>query len=109
MDDVGVVEAADHVNDGVGGPDIGQELVAQPLALGGALHQTGDVHKLHHGGGGLFGLVEVGKPVQAAVGDGHHAHIGVDGAEGVVGGLGARVGDGVEQGRFAHVGQTHNT
>ena len=23
MDDVGVVEAADHVNDGVGGPDVG--------------------------------------------------------------------------------------
>ena len=106
--DVLVVEAADHMDDGVTFPDVGQKLIAQALALAGALDQTGDVHEFHHGGGGLLGLVEVGQPVQTAVGHGHHAHVGVNGAEGVVGALGAGVGDGVEQGALAHVGQAHN-
>ena len=38
-----------------------------------------------------------------------HAHVGVDGAEGIVGGLRAGVGDGVEQGRFAHIGQPYDS
>ena len=109
MDDVGVVKAADHMDDGIGGPDVGKELVAQALPLGGPLHQPGDVHKLDDGGGGLFGVVELREPVQAAVGDGHHAHVGVNGAEGVVGALGAGVGDGVEQGGLSHIGKPHNS
>ena len=109
VDDVLVVEAADHMDDGIGHTDVGQEFVAQSLALGGALYQTGDVHKLNDCGGGLFGVVHLGKLVQPVVRDSHHAHIGVDGAEGVIGTLGAGVGDRVEQGALAHVGQTHDT
>ena len=41
--------------------------------------------------------------------NGHHAHIGLDGAEGIVGGLGARVGNGVKKCAFAHVGQTDDS
>ena len=59
MDDVLVVKTAHHMDDGVGLPDVGQELVAQALAPGGALHEAGDVHKLNDGRGGLLGLVEV--------------------------------------------------
>ena len=54
-------------------------------------------------------MVHLGKLVQPVVRDSHHAHIGVDGAEGVIGTLGAGVGDRVEQGALAHVGQTHDT
>ena len=54
MDDVLVLEAAHHVGDGIGLTDIGQELVAQPFALGGAGDQSGDIDKLH--GGGDFAL-----------------------------------------------------
>ena len=43
MRDVGVLEAAHHVGDGVDLADIGEELVAEPLALRGAAHQAGDV------------------------------------------------------------------
>ena len=105
---VSIVKAADHVDDGVGLPDVGQELVAQARPLAGALHQAGDVHELDDRRGLLVRLVHLRQVVQPLVRHGHHAHVGVDGAEGVVGALGAGVGDGVEQGRFAHVGQTHD-
>ena len=109
VDDVLVVKAAHHMDDGVGHADVGQEFVAQALAPAGALDQTGDVHELNDSRGGLFGVVHLAQLVQTVVGHSHHAHVGVDGAEGVVGALGAGVGDGVEQGALAHVGQTHNT
>ena len=108
VDDVLVVEAAHHMDDGVGLPDVGEELVAQALAPGGPLHQARDVHELDDGGGGLLGIVHLAEPGQPGVGDRHHAHVGVDSAEGVVGALRAGVGDGVKEGRFAHVGQTHD-
>ena len=41
--DVALLEAAEHVHDRVDLADIGEELVAQPLALRGAAHQPGDV------------------------------------------------------------------
>ena len=46
MDDVFVLKAAHHVDDGVHLADVGEELVAQTLAVAGALDQTGDVDKL---------------------------------------------------------------
>ena len=41
--DVVVLEAAHHMRDGVDLADVGEELVAEALALGGAAHQPGDV------------------------------------------------------------------
>ena len=96
--DVLVVKAADHVDDGVRLADVGQELVAQALALAGALDKAGDVHELDDRRGLLLGLIHLRQLVQPLVRHGHHAHVGVDGAEGVVGALGPGVGDGVEQG-----------
>ena len=109
MGDVAVLKAPHHMDDGVGGADVAQELVAQTLALGGALHQTGDVHEFDDGGGKLLGIVHIPEPLQPLVGNGHHAHVGVYGAEGIVGGFGTGVGDCVEQGALAHVGQTHDS
>ncbi|MPN10094.1 hypothetical protein SDC9_157387 [bioreactor metagenome] len=109
MDDVIVVKAAHHMHDGGCLADVGQKFIAQPLPLGGALHQPRDVHKLHHGGGGLLGGVHPGQLVQPVIGHGHHAHIGLNGAEGVVGALRAGVGYSVEQGALAHVGQPHDS
>ena len=44
-----VLEAANHVYDGVHLADVAQELVAQPLAGGGTLHQPCDVNELDGG------------------------------------------------------------
>ena len=110
MDDVVVVKAADHMDDGVALPDVAQELVAQACALAGTFHQTGNVHEFHHGGGLLGGLPQLGQLVQPGVRHGHDARVGVDGAEGVVGRLCvAGAGNGVEQSGLAHIGQSHDT
>ena len=109
VDDVLVVKAADHVDHRVGLPDVGQELVAQPLAPAGPLHQARDVHELDHRRGLLVRLVHLRQPVQPPVGHRHHAHVGVYGAEGVVGALRPGAGNGVEQGGLAHVGQPYDS
>ncbi len=108
MDDVFVVKAADYVDNGVGFPDIGQEFVTQSLAPAGTLDETSDVHEFHHSRGLFVGFVQFRQLVQPLVRYGYHAHIGVDGTEGVVGAFCAGVGNGVEEGGFAHVGQADN-
>ena len=88
VDDVAVVKAAQHVQDGVGLADVREELVSQALSLGGTFHQAGDVHDLHGGGDGALGLADFGKHFEALVGHVGGADVRVDGAEGEVGALG---------------------
>ena len=109
VDDILVVKAAHHVDDGVRAAYVLQEFVAQALAVAGALDKPGYVHELYDGRGVLLGAVQVAQEVQPLIGHSHHADVGLDGAERVVGALRARVGDGVEQGALAHVGQAHNS
>jgi hypothetical protein len=101
-----VHEAAGHEGHRVGVADIGQELVAQPLALGGAAHQARHIHEIDARGNDLLGAGDLGQRLQARLGHGHVAHIGLDGAERIIGRLGLRrLGQGVEQGGLAHIGQ----
>ena len=110
MDHIVVVEAAHHVHDRVDFADVGQKLVAQALALAGPLHEAGDVHELHTGGDDLARTAQAGELIEPRIGHGHHPCVGLDRAEGEVGGLGLGVGhQGVEQGGFAHVGQPHDS
>ena len=107
--DVFIVEAAYNVHDGVGAADILKKLVAETRALARALDKTCDVNKFDNGGGLLLGVVHLGELVEALVGDGHHADVRLDGAEGVVGALRARVGDRVEESGLADVGKSDDT
>ena len=109
MNDVVVDEAAHHVDDSVHLADVGKKFVSKTFAFGSALHQTGDIYKFNGGGGEFLRFIHLSELVQAFVRNGHHAHIGLDGAEGIVGGLGARVGNGVKKCAFAHVGQTDDS
>jgi hypothetical protein len=43
MGDVGILETAHHMGDGVDLADVGEELIAEAFALGGAANQAGDV------------------------------------------------------------------
>ncbi len=80
-------EAVEQVNHHAGALDVAQELVAQPAARVRALDQAGDV-----------GQHEI------AVIDHHHAQVGTQGGEGIVGDLGLGAADHRQQGGFAGVG-----
>ena len=87
MNDIGVIEAADDMNNGIHLTDVGKELVSQTFSLGSAFDQAGNVHKFDDGRSGFFGMIEVRQKLQTGVGNGHDSHIGVDGAERIVGGF----------------------
>ena len=109
MHHVGVTEETHDFADGVRLADVREELVAQALALAGAGHETRDVHELDGGGHDARGMVDVRQRVQARVGHGHHAHVGLDGGERVVGREAALVREGREQRGLADVRQTDDT
>ena len=106
MGDVAVLEAAHHMGDGVDLADVGEELVAEPLALRGAAHEAGDVDEGEPGRHDLHGLGELRQRVEARIGHRDLADIGLDGAEGIIGRLRRRRrGQRIEQRRFADVRQ----
>ncbi len=70
---VGIVEGPQDVDDGVDLTDPGEELVAQALALAGALDQAPDVDELHGGGDHVLGGAHLGQGVETVVGDLGHA------------------------------------
>ena len=84
VSDVAILEAAQHVNDGVGFADIGQELVAQSLAAAGATHQAGDVYEFQAGGDGFLRLADRGQDAQPWIGHTYAAYIRLDRAEWVI-------------------------
>ena len=106
MGDVVILETAQHMRHRVHFADIGQELVAQPFALGRAAHQPGNVDEGDAGGNDLGRTGDLGQRVQPRIGHRHIADIGLDGAEGIIGRLRRRrLGEGVEQGGLADIGQ----
>ncbi|MPM52473.1 hypothetical protein SDC9_99232 [bioreactor metagenome] len=109
MHDVFVVEAADHVDNGVRLPDVGQELVAKACPLARALDQPRNIHEFDDCRGLLIRLIHLRESVQPLIRHGHHSHIGIDGAEGVIGALRTGIGNCVEQSALAHIGQAHDS
>ena len=106
MGDVAVLEAAHHVHDGVDLADGGEELVAEPLALGGAAHQAGDIDEDDARRNDLGRLAERRQPVQPRIRHRDLADIGLDGAERIIGGLRRRrLGQRVEERRLADIRQ----
>ena len=109
VDHIRVLETSDHLDDGIALPDVGQELVSEPLSLGSALHKAGNVIKLHRRRHGLERFRHLNKLVQPRVRHGDHADVGLDRAKRKVGCLRLSVlADGVEHGRLADVGQAHD-
>ena len=106
MDHVVVLEAAQHIGDGVDLADIGEELIAEPFALRGAAHQPGNIDEGEPRGDHLRGLGDGREPVEPRIGHRHVADIGLDGAERIIGGLGrGALRQRVEQGGLADIGQ----
>src|SRR5258707_7383395 len=96
MGDVAVLEAAQYMRDGVDLADMGEELVAEALALGGAADEAGDVDEGKPRRNDRLGMRDFRERLQAQIGHRHLAEIGLDGAERIVrrlrgGGLRQRV------------------
>ena len=109
MHDVRIVEAAQHMDDGVALADVTQELVAQTLTLRGPFHETRDIHDLTRRRHDAPRVYEFRQLIQSLIRDRDLSHLCVDGAKREVGCLRLGAGQTVEQCRFAHVGQAHNT
>ena len=84
MGNVVVLETAHHMHDGVHLADGGEELVAEPLAFGGAAHQAGDVHEGDAGRDDLFRLRQRAELFQARIRHRDLADIRLDGAERII-------------------------
>mgnify|MGYP001377253430 CR=1 FL=1 len=110
VDDVlaagGFGEAADDLQNGVHLADVGEELVAQPLALAGPLDDARDVHEPERRGNDLLRRDVLRDDVHPLVGDGHDPDVGLDGGEGIVRGERAGLRERVEEGALADVGET---
>ena len=109
MSDVLVVEATQNVDNRVGIANVGEELVTQTFALRCTLNQTCDIDNLDRGGDHALRVIDLGEFDQSLIGYGDHAHVGFDRTEREVCCLRLSVREAVEQGRFADIGQTHDS
>ena len=108
MSDIIIVEATKNVDNGICFADVGQELVAQPFALGSALDESGDVHDFHRRRDDALRVNQFREPVEPFVGYGDNAHVRFDGAEREVGRLSLSVRKAVEKSGFSHVGKAYD-
>ncbi len=108
--DVRVFKAAHDLHDGVHLADVAEKLVAQTFAVRRAFHEAGDVHKFNRRRNQCADAGDFGERFEARFRHGDDAEVRLDGAERVIFRLRlVRAGDGVEQGGFAHVGQTDDS
>ena len=105
MNDIIVIKAAHNLRDGVCFANVGKELVAQAFAFGCTSNEAGDVHKFHGGRQDAFGFDDGGQRIQSWIGHVDNAGIWFNGAEGVVLGVNACVGQGIEEGGLADIWQ----
>jgi hypothetical protein len=108
VDHVLVLEAADDVDDRVGLAHVGEELVAEAFALGRAGHQAGDVDELDDRRDDALRLDDRRQLAEARIGQLDHADVRLDGAERDSSRGDACLGEGVEEGGLADVGQSHD-
>jgi hypothetical protein len=107
--DVRVLEAADHVEDRVDLADVGEELVAEPLALARAAHDARDVDDADHRGDDLLALDVLEDLLEVLVRHRDDADVRLDRAERVVLRCGADRRQRVEQRALADVRQTNDS
>src|SRR6266516_2850067 len=84
MSNVGIDEAAHHMRDGVDLANMGEKLVAETFAFGGAAHEARDIDEGEPRGLDLGGLRELCQHVEAWIGHHHLAHVRLDRAERII-------------------------
>ena len=106
--DVVIVKAANNMRDCVALTNIGQELIAQAFAFASTGNQTGNVHEFHDSGNDAGRMHNVGKLLQSVIRYFHDSDVGFDGAERIVFGGNARLGQSVENSGLADVRQAND-
>jgi hypothetical protein len=109
MGDVRVVEGSDDMHDGVAGADVGQELVPQAFALGRAGHQAGDIDECDSRRFDRRAVIQLGKLIEALIGDGDDTRIRLDGGERIISCQDITASQCIEQGRLADIRQTDDS
>ena len=84
VDDIRILETADHMDQDSDLADRGQEAVSQPLALRGTRDQTGDINEFDCSRDNPFGGNQFDDPVEPLVRYADHADIRIDGAERII-------------------------
>ncbi|MBG9885390.1 hypothetical protein ABE10_02065, partial [Bacillus toyonensis] len=107
--DVVVREAPHDLRDRVGLTDVGEELVAQSLPLARATDDAGDVDERDRRGEDPLAAEDPGEHVQPRVRQAHHADVRLDRRERIVRREHVVLGEGVEEGGLADVGQSDDS
>ena len=105
VDNVFIFETAHDMRNRISLANVGEELVAETFALGRTCDQPRDVDEFHDRRHHLFRLDDDRQRSQAWVRHFDDADIGLDGAERVVFRRDTRLGQRIEQGGFADIGQ----
>ena len=104
-----VGETTHDLSDRVGLADVREELVAQPLPLAGAAHDAGDVDERHRSGQDALAAEDLRELVEPRVRQVHHADVGLDRRERIVRCEHVVLGECVEEGGLADVGQADDS
>ena len=104
MGNVVILEAAHDVGDRIRLPDVGEELIAEPLTFRCTGHQTGDVDELHGRRNHLLRFYDPREHVEPRIRNRHDTHVRLDGAKRIILRRNLGRGKGVEQRRLADVG-----
>jgi hypothetical protein len=90
VNDLGVIERSDHLEDSIDRTDVRQESVSETSTGGSTSGQTGDIDTGEVGGNSGSGLVGLAEPVVSLIGDEDTSLLGVDSGIGEVGSVGER-------------------
>lgn len=108
VNNLGIIEATNDLEDGIDGADVRQEGVTQTSTGGSTTSQTGDIVHGQVGGHLGLGLVVLAEPVEPLIGDDDAGLFGVNGGIGEVGRVTQRgLGNRLEERRLADVGKTN--
>ena len=107
--DIGVAEETNDLANRIGLANVGQELVAQALALACTGNQASNVNEFDRCRHDFSRMVDFREFIQTIIGNGNHARIGLNGGKRIVRGEPGFLGKGGEKRRLANVGQANNT
>jgi hypothetical protein len=108
VNNLSIVEATNHLENGIDSTNVGQERVTQTSTSRGTASQTGNIIHGQVGGNLRLRLVVLAEPVEPLIGDDDTGLLGVNGGIGEIGRVTqGGLSDGLEECRLADIGKTN--